>query len=71
MAMGLLVFSGLFALNSLFSVQFESKDLIPMWAAICGWIQEHKRAVAPVVIRNRATIGHSSNFSRAAAPGKG
>jgi O-antigen ligase len=42
LATGLLLFWALFCMSSLFAVLYDSKDLLPMWAAICGWIHQHR-----------------------------
>jgi O-antigen ligase len=44
-AISLLVFWALFMLFSIFAVMFESRDYIPMCAAICGYLQEERSPV--------------------------
>jgi O-antigen ligase len=58
LAMGLLAFWAVFTMNSLFAVQHDSKDLIPMWAGICGWIQEQRLIRMPHQARRRRNTLH-------------
>ncbi len=54
----LLVFWGMFMLFSVFAVMFDSRDYMPICAAICGYLQEeHRRAresLHPARRRNRS-----------------
>jgi O-antigen ligase len=68
LAVGLMVFAAVFFACSIFAILHTSKDLIPLWAAICGVIQEqrshHRRFSAPPPSLSHSAISHRSKSRR-------
>jgi hypothetical protein len=42
LGIGLFAFWGMFTLMSFFAVLFDSREFVPMYAAVCGYLQENK-----------------------------
>ena len=42
LSIGLFAFWGMFTLMSFFAVLFDSREFVPMYAAICGYLQENR-----------------------------
>ncbi len=55
LSVGLLAFGMVFIFSCMFSILFASKDLIPLWAAICGFVEQQRtrRARTPAAVENR------------------
>jgi hypothetical protein len=61
LAVGLLVFWSVFVMNSAFTVLYDSKDLIPIWAAICGWLNYRRSHMLRPPVRHRLNHREQAN----------